>query len=193
MSQRTNSFTGGIQQGTTAISPASLALEDNLRVATQQVTEMSSYGWRRGFSAAELATHFGVDPQHMVGVYPDGGIWFLKDDPSRILVAAEAKKQGATGNAIERWYKNEAVLTALGTTIYVTFCSGEGFFDQNPAQRSLEASATILNRTRQQKAGPQFWNHPFGSHWFYRYPVFASTSEIKKVLLEALQVAEASL
>lgn len=43
------------------------------------------------------------------------------------FLAAEAKHQGALGNAIERWFKNYHITRSLGADMaLITFCTGEG-------------------------------------------------------------------
>lgn len=55
---------------------------------------------------------------------PDGGLWFIKD---KLVAVFEAKKQGAGGNAIERWYKNNYICRLISPEVsYVTFAIGPG-------------------------------------------------------------------
>lgn len=55
---------------------------------------------------------------------PDGGAWFYN---GKLVAAFEAKKQQDSGNAIERWYKNERRCRKLNPDMsYVTFCRGTG-------------------------------------------------------------------
>jgi hypothetical protein len=64
------------------------------------------------------------------GCVPDGYMWFSgnRNDKNRVLVAAfEAKKQGTTGNAIERWFKNALFcLSFFKDAKYVSFLTGPG-------------------------------------------------------------------
>ena len=61
---------------------------------------------------------------HQAGCAPDGGLFYYK---GKLIVASEAKHQGATGNAIERWYKNAFILRQVNPSItYLTFATGEG-------------------------------------------------------------------
>jgi hypothetical protein len=60
-----------------------------------------------------------------IGCEPDGGIIF--DVNGVPIIAFESKKQGAVGNAIERWYKNFRLLTFANRDIhYVTTLVGTG-------------------------------------------------------------------
>lgn len=166
---------------------AALQAEPLLKQVTQTLRSETNLQWYRGFDAPMVAKRLGLNTSEgLVGVYPDGGIW---TDVSKrnLLVASEAKQQGCSGNAIERWYKNEAMLMALGTQIYVTFCTGPGFFNNHRPQRILEASAAVLNRPHQQPAGKHFWNTPSGSHWFYRWHTQPTATEIRQILETALQ------
>ena len=137
MSQRDIGFNGGIQAGTTASSFESCQLE---KIVSSYIQDNYSicfpYFWDRGMSGQEICDKLGIDnPAPIAGVYPDGGIFFNKyDEP---VLAFECKKQGKNGNAVERWYKNAAILTRLGIKRYVTFCEGEGFFNNNSAERIL--------------------------------------------------------
>ena len=55
-------------------------------------------------------------------IIPDGGAFYIGD---KLLAVFEAKKQGHRGNAIERWYKNNAWCNRINPDVtYVTFCSG---------------------------------------------------------------------
>jgi hypothetical protein len=55
-------------------------------------------------------------------IIPDGGAFYIGD---KLLAVFEAKKQGPKGNAIERWYKNNAWCRLINKDVsYITFCSG---------------------------------------------------------------------
>ena len=137
MSQRDIGFNGGIQTGTTAASFESCHLE---KIVSSYIQNNYSicfpYFWDKGMSGEEICRKLDIrNPAPIAGVYPDGGIFFNRyDEP---ILAFECKKQGKNGNAIERWYKNAAILTILGVKRYVTFCEGEGFFNNNSAERIL--------------------------------------------------------
>jgi hypothetical protein len=55
---------------------------------------------------------------------PDGGVWFIDGE---LVAVFEAKKQNLKGNAIERWFKNNAIVNAINPKAsYVTFAVGAG-------------------------------------------------------------------
>ena len=50
----------------------------------------------------------------------------------------EGKKQQDRGNAIERWYKNNFVCRTINPDVsYVTFCTGEGAYDNGQIGKAL--------------------------------------------------------
>ena len=128
-----NNFRGGIQPGTTALDEESKAMDDNAKSAMIRVAEIlqSSY--------PELVVQSKLDQSQIPGgigsCAPDGGVWFYK---GQLIAAFESKKQGAKGNAIERWFKNNFIVRAINpTATYVTFASGEGVVAGNPIHRIL--------------------------------------------------------
>lgn len=66
---------------------------------------------------------------------PDGGAWFYKE----VLIAVfEGKKQQDRGNAIERWFKNNYICRKINPNVsYVTFCTGEGAYDNGQIGKAL--------------------------------------------------------
>lgn len=139
-SQRTGGFRGGVQAGTSATTTWSRAIEKIVReVAAELRTFHPDLVWRPGFTGTELGRAFGLPANLSLlpGMQPDGGIWVHRASGKPVLFV-EAKKQGKSGNAIERWYKNRDDAQALNPkALYVTFCYGEGFFDGNSAERTL--------------------------------------------------------
>lgn len=121
---------------------------------------------------------------------PDGGAWFQPGNPAP-LVIAEAKKQGTAGNAIERWYKNFSAARALGCGIYVTFCSGAGFFEGNRPQTTLELALALDPAERDRLERGTVWNHPVGRVWLYRWQDAKSVppGAIETVLRSALRLS----
>jgi hypothetical protein len=169
MTQRTGGFQGGIQAGTSATSEESSKLEVHLRKANQMVRPLvPSLTWKSGYSHTEIATAFGYPNAKAVGFRPDGGVWFQGSDPAP-LMASEAKKQGPLGNAIERWYKNLRIAEALGNEVYLTVCTGEGFFNDRSAQACLETAILSDPAQAHRAEDNTIWNHPVGSIWLYRY------------------------
>jgi hypothetical protein len=132
---------------------------------------------------------FGSTGYDLQGVLPDGGVWTLNGEQTP-LIAAEAKKQGKQGNAIERWYKNWDVMRALGVKVYVTFCVGDGFFDGNSAERTI-ASAVAIHEGRS-RSHTEVSNTPTGRLWMYRYRTAEEAAlQMDEVLKMALSRAKA--
>lgn len=171
MSQHQPGFRGGLTPGTLAVTGSSRALESQLRCAAPTVQPAAAERglvWTPGFSAAELAERFSLPSSVAVaGVYPDGAIFC--DDTGAPRCASEAKRQGETGNAIERWFKNATVLRSLGVDAYLTVCTGAGFFDANSSQRILELAVAADRDERPRLAAATVWNHPHGRLWLYRF------------------------
>jgi hypothetical protein len=118
---------------------------------------------------------------------PDGGMWSVRNSDGKPLVIAEAKRQGPMGNAIERWYKNQAIAKRLNVPLYVTFCSGDGFFDGNSAQRTMELAVCLDGGGRERIENESVWNSPVGNLWMYRYRTTGEAADIESVLQEALE------
>lgn len=79
-----------------------------------------------GFIYRRKLVHMYLDG---VGCEPDGGLWF-KD--GYLEAAFEAKHQGPSGNAIERWYKNYWLIQNLYPQAkFITFCTGQGVAKRN--------------------------------------------------------------
>lgn|GEM_PF-3992110 len=192
MSQRTGGYAGGIQAGTSPADSAARALERELRTAASGVGAASSHvAWVPAIPPAVIAARLGVPKGRAVGVSPDGGVFYDATTPGRVLLAAEAKKQGVGGNAIERWFKNWAVLNHLGVEVYLTVCTGEGFFDGNVAQRVLETALALESDGPERLGADQAWNVPRGRLWLYRYRTVPGASELAEVVESALAHAAA--
>ena len=66
-------------------------------------------------------------PGGIGGCEPDGGAWFYQD---KLIAVFEAKKQQDSGNAIERWFKNNYICRLINPQVsYVTFATGEGAYE----------------------------------------------------------------
>jgi murein tripeptide amidase MpaA len=92
------------------------------------------------------------------------------------LVFAEAKKQGPAGNAIERWYKNFAIAKALQAEVFLTVCTGEGFFENRTAQSTLETALALDPDERHRFTDDTVWNHPVGRVWLFRFETAADAT-----------------
>lgn len=170
----------GIQPGTEPGSHSSKRLDQMVRAIIQDIEVKH---WRPQYSAREL--HGIISPNlaiehRMAGFRPDGGIFTTEDgDP---LLAIECKYQGDQGNAIERWYKNFAISQRLGIQRYITFCLGEGFFDNNSSSRILTTAAALF---APDLADP--WNSEDGTLGLYRWRTLEEAeAELPEVLMRNL-------
>ena len=185
MSQRQDGYEGGVQEGTSATSRDSRETEKLVREAgkaaadhsnsTERVTKLS------GDQVKEALGVAGIEGE-VVGAEPDGGIWLLKTNKTP-LIAVEAKYQGEGGNAIERWYKNYYVFKSMGVRRFVTVCTGDGFFNDKAAQRTIQLAAVMDRGERGISGSAEIWNNPVGGVWLYR---FKDASEVAKFDLAAL-------
>ena len=125
-----NDFNGGIQKGMVATDEAARSMDDNAKKAMLIVSELmgDDFTYQKKLDQSQI-------PGGVGSCAPDGGVWF-KDG---LLVAAfESKKQGAKGNAIERWFKNNFIIRMINpNATYVTFASGEGVIAGNPIHKIL--------------------------------------------------------
>lgn len=170
MSQRDNGYNGGVQNGTSATTEYSRDTEKALReIVERHFKQVEGLKWIPGLSAKELEVLLGFqNPSGLIsGLSPDGGIWTKNGIP---VIAAEAKKQGVGGNAIERWYKNWSTLRTVNPDIlYLTFCRGEGFYHNNSAERILFTAIAVEHINKEIK--PDFsniWNTHYGKTRIYR-------------------------
>lgn len=181
--QRTSGYKGGIQAGTTAISRQSTSIETALQAAVTKFNQGSPGRlWKKSETAQNVASRLGIPESSIAGISPDGGIWTGEEGSDQIILAAEAKKQGAKGNAIERWYKNWMVLSRLNVGIYLTVCLGEGFFDDNSAQRIMETAVALEPDAQERFRENNVWNVPVGRLWLYRYKAVPPVSEFEHIL-----------
>lgn len=159
---------GGVQAGTSTISSKSGTLEAVLRDYINFSDLKNKYDWKSGLSAKELQKYIGCDDTiRLTGIYPDGGIIMNPDKNDKqhpVLCMFECKKQGKTGNAIERWAKNFRIAEFLGCKRYVTFCRGEGFRNNNSAERFINTMKFLVDSDAQTT-----WNDDNGMLGFYRF------------------------
>lgn len=164
-SQRENGFRGGVQKGTSATTAHSRAMEIAVREAKnrhdiQMIASSIGLTWVEGLSQKKLGDILGVNHSLLVGCYPDGGIWM--DSDGLPVIAAEAKRQGKTGNAIERISKNISILKSINPDIlFITFTRGDGFFDLNSAERILSSLFLVENKGSDIPVD-KMWNHHLG-------------------------------
>ena len=101
---------------------ADKANTEHSAVLDKGVREISKEIELEGFKRHHRLTNPLLDGN--VGCSPDGGLWFRK---GYLEVAFEAKHQGPSGNAIERWFKNYWIVQqTYPQAKFVTFCTGEG-------------------------------------------------------------------
>ena len=124
-------FRGGIQRGTVATDAQASQIDNQVKTINQELfreLDIPGLTWQ-----PKLFKH--QQPLGNGPCAPDGGVWFYK---GQAILASEAKKQGAGGNAIDRWFKNFNILKLLNPDIsYVTFARGEGVIDGNPIHKTL--------------------------------------------------------
>ena len=160
-SQRQDGFRGGIQQGTSATTSESASLDKGPR----DYVDAHDFGdaWRSTLDSDALKEAFGSKLKSPIaGFQPDGGIFLSKEGKPEVVF--ESKHQGERGNALERWYKNFAIAKRLGCKRYVTFCSGDGFFDNNSGVRQIGDIVAIEDPLRE-----DLWEDNNSALVFYRF------------------------
>jgi hypothetical protein len=106
-----------IKNGTTAWDLMSRQNEKTLRSVVRKIRkDFPDLSWKHKLSPDEIYGGKGA-------CSPDGGIFYLK---GRAFLALEAKKQGDTGNAVERWCKNADHIRRLSGCSLLSFFTGEG-------------------------------------------------------------------
>lgn len=83
-----------------------------------------------------------IDHNLTSGQMPDGGFWFDKpwsEDDRKCKYVFEAKFQGNSGNAIQRWADGFAICLKLYPDVkYITFMSGTGCTSSGVLQKHKE-------------------------------------------------------
>lgn len=167
---------GGIKAGTTAYDKSSKKLNNQLTIAKKELANEllgKGYEMRPRISAADV-------PGGMEGMNPDGGIWY--DSSKKIVAVFEGKKQGSVGNAHERWYKNNAIISHMNPNArYVTFCCGSGVLSESTMYKCF---AFALAR---ESKNPKDWNvlHKTGVSFFGSENGF-TIDQIKKIMRKAI-------
>lgn len=129
----TKVFRGGIQKGTMAWDAVSLALDKQINKIAKELAKdpaviSAGYSYQKKLKKEQVPGNIGA-------CSPDGGVW-IRD--GKVIAAFEAKKQGKSGNAIERWYKNTFILRTLNPLVnYVTFTCGAGASINTPIGQTL--------------------------------------------------------
>ena len=129
MGQRKNGFKGGIQKGTCATDAEAKKLDEQCKTLKDRLAEeFPNLTLQRKLTKDQIPGNIGA-------CEPDGGVW-LRD--GKVVAVFEAKKQGAGGNAIERWFKNNFICRMINPEVcYVTFCSGEGAKKDHVLEKTL--------------------------------------------------------
>ena len=140
-------FNGGIQKGTVATDARARKLDDQCKHQKEDVyAELNKI-----YPELTLQKKLRKDqiPGGKGACEPDGGAWFYNN----VLIAVfEGKKQQDRGNAIERWFKNNYICRKINPDVsYVTFCTGEGAYDDGQIGKAL--SVAHLEGFNQYNAG----------------------------------------
>ena len=131
-----NRFNGGIQNGTVATDARARLLDAQCKNIKNKVFNTLVHVY------PNLVMKTRVDKKDIPGgitaCCPDGGAWYYNDT---LIAAFEGKKQQDRGNAIERWYKNNFVCRTINPNVsYVTFCTGEGAYENGQIGIGLHVS-----------------------------------------------------
>lgn len=110
--------------GKVAATVSSKALDNLVKSISRELkSDFNGISYQRKLTKNNFANHFGYVPSTK-GCEPDGGIWFRDGLP---VLVVEAKYQGESGNAEERWYKNAQWISHINPKcIYYTLASGTG-------------------------------------------------------------------
>ncbi|MFM7088964.1 MAG: hypothetical protein ACKOW9_05560 [Candidatus Paceibacterota bacterium] len=193
-SQRENGFKGGVKEGSSATTPESRKTESILLKACRVVSGMRDDVYmERGLSGKDLAIMCNYPDEAMTGMRPDGGVWYDARD-GKLLFAAEAKKQGVSGNAIERWAKNYTVFRNLGVTGYFTLCTGAGFFEGGTSVKIMQSIIASIGEVKGRVSDS--WNKVDNSLMYFRYRSAKSicmdtlVNDINKAIDRALEIKD---
>ena len=129
-------FNGGIQKGTVATDARARKLDEQCKHLKNDVFAALKQRY------PELTLQKKLTKEQIPGgigaCEPDGGAWFYN---SVLIAVFEGKKQQDRGNAIERWFKNNFVCRTINPDVsYVTFCTGEGAYDNGKIGKALNIS-----------------------------------------------------
>lgn len=126
-------FRGGIQKGTVATDEHARKLDKQCKVIKESVFEDLSSKYP-GLTMQRKLTKDQI-PGGVGACEPDGGAWFYND---KLIAVFEGKKQQDAGNAIERWYKNNAICRGINADAsYITFATGEGAVENGVISKTL--------------------------------------------------------
>ena len=113
-------FRGGIKRGTSATTTNSRMVDGQVKNSSLVLSKMFPGRVNGHYRRNKIWDDI------YCGWVPDGGAWL--DCNKRVIVAFEAKYQGAAGNAIERHAKNLVIAYSkkAENSKYITFMSGAG-------------------------------------------------------------------
>ena len=173
----------GIQPGTTAGSVESKLIDKQVKTANKELFEelkntIPGLTYQAKLRKDQIRGGVGA-------CAPDGGIWLFNGTP---IFASEAKKQGARGNAIERWYKNPFIAKACNKDIlYVTFGTGKGTAVNGPIWNTLHIAVEGEYNTIREKSNVGYGMDNFSiflSETDFDYDFVKST--LKEIILKAI-------
>ena len=132
----TTYFKGGIQNGTVATDARARKLDEQCKNQKDDVYAELKKIYPELTLQKKLTK--GQIPGLKGACEPDGGAWFYRG----VLIAVfEGKKQQDRGNAIERWFKNNYICRSIRPDMsYVTFCTGEGAYEDGTIGKALNVS-----------------------------------------------------
>jgi hypothetical protein len=164
----------GIQPGTCATDECARKLDCDCKRLAKEVyqdlkTKYSDLTFQTKLTHAQIPGGIGA-------CQPDGGLWFKGD---RLVAVFEAKKQGAGGNAIERWFKNNYICRLISPFVsYVTFATGPGACANGVIPKTLNvAHSEGVDRLN------------FGGNSLLLSVVGFTNDELKAIMIETLEEA----
>lgn len=172
----------GIQKGTMAWDEHSLALNSQVSRIAKKLKDDPQIKKAGITYKPKLPSNLVAG---MAGCAPDGGIWFKNGE---LIAAFEAKKQGNRGNAIERWWKNAALLRELNQSLsYVTFAVGEGATSSGPIGKTLARGVRSLKQSNGRlKLTVEFDKMRIGKNSVFMKPSGFTDNEIESIMKKVL-------
>ena len=127
---QTYQFKGGIQKGTIATDARARKLDEQCKhqkdsVFVELKQQYPQLTLQKKLSKTQI-------PGDKGACEPDGGAWFYNG----VLIAVFEGQQDR-GNAIERWFKNNFICRKINDISYVTFCTGEGAYNDGQIGKAL--------------------------------------------------------
>jgi hypothetical protein len=126
----------GIQVGQDVHNPDAAKLKHTIYAVSENLCSRNS----ESHPELEFVSGLSDDdmPNGLGALFPSGGIWLWNALP---ILIVDSRYQGATGNAIERWYKNNYIARRINPNVsYLTFATGDGALDGGPIYRILHVA-----------------------------------------------------